>query len=101
MTPDDMEGRLLARLSVLYDDARNGTPVTDPNEHDADELAEIISDIRALLLDYQERGRALANLIRMNEEHNAAVEKVMGRPLNWSDDYLNEARATLKGKSHD
>jgi hypothetical protein len=60
MTPDDMEGRLLARLSVLYDDARNGTPVTDPNEHDADELAEIISDLRALLLAYQERGRALA-----------------------------------------
>jgi hypothetical protein len=41
---------------------------------------------------------ALGNLIRMNEEHNAAVEKVMGRPLNWSDNYLNEARTALTGK---
>ena len=41
---------------------------------------------------------ALGNLVRMNEEHNAAVEKVMGRPLNWSDNYLNEARAALTGE---
>jgi len=40
----------------------------------------------------------LGNLVRMNEEHNAAVEKVMGRPLNWSDNYLNEARAALTGE---
>lgn len=38
---------------------------------------------------------ALEGLVRMNEEHNAAVEQVIGRPLNWSDDYLDIARTTL------
>ena len=38
---------------------------------------------------------ALRGLIRMNEEHNAAVETVIGRPPNWSDTYLDEARAAL------
>jgi len=99
MTPDDMEGRLLHYLSERakmrqFDGDIHGMNVGDPRE-----AVLTVSDLRALLLDYQERGRALSNLIRMNEEHNAAVEKVMGRPLNWSDDYLNEARATLKGKS--
>jgi hypothetical protein len=90
MTPDDME-TVVERLEE------------DAKRLGWNSLCSVVSkaDLRALLLDYQERGRALANLIRMNEEHNAAVEKVMGRPLNWSDDYLNEARATLKGKSHD
>ena len=38
---------------------------------------------------------ALGRLVKMNEDHNAAVERVIGRPLNWTDDYLNEARAAL------
>jgi hypothetical protein len=41
---------------------------------------------------------ALRNLVKMNEEHNAAVEAVIGRPLNWSDNYLDEARAALAGE---
>jgi len=92
MTPDDMEGRLLARLSVLYADARNGTPVTDPNEHDADELAEIISDLRALLLDYQERGRALeaASPVVPAPEGEAVGDPVLwkDRPDEWTDAIL-------------
>ena len=45
---------------------------------------------------------ALADLVRINVEHNAALEKVMGRPADWKDSYLNEARAALaliKGES--
>jgi hypothetical protein len=38
---------------------------------------------------------ALRGLIRMNEEHNAAVETVVGRPVGWTDDYLNVARRAL------
>ena len=89
MTPDDMEEHLEAVARSLGD--TDYPAVTFP-ESVARKTA---TALRSLLLDYQERGRALANLIRMNEEHNAAVEKVMGRPLNWSDNYLNEARAAL------
>lgn len=38
---------------------------------------------------------ALEGLVRMNEQHNAAVETVIGRPLGWTDEYLNTARAAL------
>lgn len=41
---------------------------------------------------------ALRNLIAINEQHNAEVEKIIGRPLGWKDDYLNEARAALEGR---
>ena len=38
---------------------------------------------------------ALEKLVRINEEHNEAIAKVMGKPLGWKDDYLNEAREVL------
>ena len=45
---------------------------------------------------------ALEALVKANEEWNAAVEKIAGRPANWTDDYLNAARAAIakaKGQS--
>jgi hypothetical protein len=38
---------------------------------------------------------ALEDLVKINKEHNEAVKKVMGRPLNWKDSYLDKARAAL------
>lgn len=38
---------------------------------------------------------ALRNLVKVNEDHNAACEEVMGRPLGWKDDYLTAAREAL------
>jgi hypothetical protein len=38
---------------------------------------------------------ALGGLVRINEEHNDAIAKVMGKPLGWKDDYLDQARAIL------
>lgn len=38
---------------------------------------------------------ALRGLVRINEEHNAACEKVLGRPVGWKDEYLDRARAEL------
>lgn len=38
---------------------------------------------------------ALRKLVKINEEHNAACEKVIGRPVGWKDEYLDEARAAL------
>ena len=60
MTPDDMEGRLLHYLSErvkmrqMDGDIIHGMNVNDPRE-----AVLSVSDLRALLLDYQERGRAL------------------------------------------
>lgn len=38
---------------------------------------------------------ALEGLVKVNEEHNASVETVIGRPLNWKDTYLDAARAAI------
>lgn len=38
---------------------------------------------------------ALEGLVRVNEQHNAAIQSVTGRPAGWKDDYLNQARAAI------
>ena len=38
---------------------------------------------------------ALDGLIRVNEEHNEAISQIVGHPLNWKDDYLDQARSAL------
>jgi hypothetical protein len=122
MTPDDMEGRLEADL-YLYESldwmrSRNGRTV-----------GEMGRDLRALLLDYQERGRALEELrdsllgIALSDRYRRypkqhedggvrgqsglrAVRALTGQHGSYlnDDDVVRldkEARATLKGKSHD
>jgi hypothetical protein len=39
---------------------------------------------------------ALRNLVKVNDDHNAACEEVMGRPLGWKDDYLMYSGVTLE-----
>jgi hypothetical protein len=51
--------------------------------------------IAALAAENKRLRGALTALVRINEEHNAAMEAVMGRPLGWKDSYLDEARAAL------
>lgn len=38
---------------------------------------------------------ALEDLVRINEQHNAAIQSVTGKPAGWKDDYLNQARAAI------
>lgn len=38
---------------------------------------------------------ALDGLVRCNEEWNANVQSIIGRPPNWTDGYLDAARAAL------
>lgn len=38
---------------------------------------------------------ALEGLVKINEEHNAAMAVIMGRPANWKDTYLDKARAAI------
>lgn len=38
---------------------------------------------------------ALEDLVRINEQHNSAIQSVTGKPAGWKDDYLNQARAAI------
>lgn len=51
--------------------------------------------IEALKAEVERLRVALRNLVQMNVEHNDAVAAVIRRPVNWSDNYLDEARAAL------
>lgn len=44
---------------------------------------------------------ALADLVDCNERWNTAVQQIIRRPPNWTDNYLNAARAALKETRHD
>jgi hypothetical protein len=39
---------------------------------------------------------ALANLVKANETWNQGMMDVIGRPPNWNDSYLNEAKSALQ-----
>lgn len=54
------------------------------------------SDLDARDRECEELRGALAELVKANEEWNAAVEKVIGRPPTWTDGYLDRARAALR-----
>jgi hypothetical protein len=83
MTPDDMEGRLTDALAAL---GLGGMCMCRGE------------DLRALLLDYQERGRALEEAQSMLRE----CLRDYGHP-NFTDRHgmADRIRATLKGKSHE
>jgi len=97
MTPDDMEAHLEAVARSLGDG--DFTRVTFP-EGVAKKTA---TAIRALLLDYQERGRALepfaavADLYRETKPDYAFINAAAGVTVGE----CRRARATLKGKSHE
>lgn len=38
---------------------------------------------------------ALRGLVKVNENHNESIAKIIGKPLNWKDDYLEAARAAI------
>jgi len=94
MTCDDMEGRTRALAAWL-----------DSSTHEpwAFSSAQAAADLRALLLDYQERGRALepfaavADLYRETKPDYAFINAAAGLTVGE----CRRARATLKGKSHD
>ena len=39
--------------------------------------------------------KALRDLVKVNEDWNANVQSIIGRPVNWNDSYLDAARAAL------
>jgi len=95
MTPDDMEGRLLADAEDMAAQDAGILGISKRSRR----LNDLASDLRALLLDYQERGRALE---RQCDNMAFAINRVDLR--GWTEKFsreLKEDRATLKGKSHD
>ena len=101
MTPDDMEGRSLAALHPLAE-AINRAGTRPRITMDGFAAVEIIHAFNVLLLDYQERGRALEELLASTVGPEVGASDggtfVIQPP---SPDALRRARATLKGKSHD
>ena len=55
------------------------------NDIDADTLTKVAPEL------YE----ALNELVTINEQHNAAIGKIMGTPAGWKDSYLDKARAAL------
>lgn len=93
MTPDDMEGRL-TKLAAM--------PTVDLIMLDAyGRASATFGDLRALLLDYQERGRALEDLLALPVAKQAFVYLDKGIGTKTPEAAWLRARATLKGKSHD
>jgi len=57
-------------------------------QSDAAKLRELDEQIAELV-------SALSGLVKINEKWNAMVERTIGRPPNWTDGYLDMARAVL------
>lgn len=57
-----------------------------PRNDDAHELCKLAAELKA----------ALGDLVKIHETWNASVEKIIGRPPNWGDGYLDKARELLK-----
>lgn len=59
-----------------------------------------ITDLKAadarLISAAPEMFEALQDLVRINEEHNQSFIDVIGKPLNWKDEYLDSARAAIR-----
>jgi hypothetical protein len=87
---DDMKGRI-KRLAALVENDECHWNMGGPPESESDCVDVLVSDLRALLLDYQQRGRALERII------NACDAGITKRHIR---DYAAEV-LTLKGKSHD
>lgn len=71
-------------------DARNALAAYRKHQREAG-----IVEVPAARIAELEEG--LRELVRINEEHNAAIGKIIGKPLDWKDTYLDRARALLGG----
>jgi hypothetical protein len=92
MTPDDMEAVARERLKA---NLRGHDAVFAMRTGKALEVLDVYAeDLRALLLAYQERGRALERIAATRLLNDGGAQRRLGQ-------VVTEARATLKGKSHD
>ncbi len=90
MTPDDME-EANRQLLIDLEKGCDKRAALDPVHA---EFQRHIDALRALMLDYQERGRALERIGNTLLLNDGGAQRRLGQ-------VVTEARATLKGKSHD
>lgn len=39
--------------------------------------------------------KALEDLVKINEQHDDSISKIIGKPVGWKDNYLDNARSAL------
>lgn len=76
-------GRMFADCGVLHEMGESDCPDDEPYQYVPAEVAD------ALLA-------ALTDLVKANESWNADVAAVVGRPVGWSDSYLDAARRAIR-----
>jgi len=82
-----------------------GTVFNHRINHLLNEMERANREINIVLADMQKKDpkvkieklrNALSNLVRINELHNEKILKIIQRPVDWKDEYLDEARAVLE-----
>ena len=63
-----------------------------------DTISENIGVFRVLIKETinQELLEALKELVDINERHNSAIEKIIGKRPGWNDSYLDRAREAIR-----
>lgn len=89
---DDQVRHLNARIGQLLDTAKREGMELSRDGYGRNARAEAAEAANAELRE------ALRKLVQVNEEWNASVAAIIGRPPNWTDGYLDEARALLSGE---
>lgn len=92
LTLDEFENAVDAIRDSMYADDRQTRQQLDAGINALNRLQDEFEQLRARILKLE---AALRNLVHLNEEWNAAVETVIGRPVGWTADYLKEAKAVL------
>jgi len=80
------------------DEARNETIRT--REFMDHGFAKARDELTAVTEQRDRLAEALVNLVKVNETWNQGMMDVIGRPPNWNDSYLNEAKEALQSLTH-
>lgn len=88
----------LKRLRDICERCQNDKAWHVPERQEFDQYAydHAISLIERERREKEKLLAALTGLVRINEEHNAAIEAAIGKQVGWKDSYLDDARAALK-----
>jgi hypothetical protein len=73
-----------------------GHELRDPNGTIWSECKRLQAELTAVTEQRNRLAEALANLVNANETWNQGIMDVIGRPPNWNDSYLNEAKEALQ-----
>jgi septal ring factor EnvC (AmiA/AmiB activator) len=73
-----------------------GHELRDPNGTIWSECKRLQTELAAVTEQRDRLAEALANLVKANETWNQGMMDVIGRPPNWNDSYLNEAKEALQ-----